>query len=278
MRDIQTVKVDMNMPYCDIYINAAQYDTLRTIQFELYQNGEQIDAPDLPVKTYIFNGYDTVCYDCDVVDGVIKMGIDDEFTQYSGKFDYRLVAISGEEIELEICGFIYVYKSLVEFTGLSGSVEDAQKDAIFAESYNQGGTDTRTGEDTDNAAYYYGLVSDNAICICYRGEIGFGDLPVVFKDTNVMYTIVNAFTSDSTFTDGGDIRYPARTKVVYNGSTWDCLQGGGVVGVKGQEEVMYRNENVNITKDNIALPYGVNIAITDTMPDSCDYWLCPIEE
>ena len=192
-------------------------------------------------------------------------------------------------------------------TEIDIDIDEEIAKVTWAESYVHGDTGTRPDENVDNAKYYKDKTRENAQCICDMGEITFKELKSVDKQHHYMYTIVDEFTSDKTFLDGGNITYPPRTKVVYyspdvpnddlafedgdlviteveedNLTTerqvdglWVCMQGEGVISLKGSYDQAYHYDNVEITKESVGLPNGVNIAISSNQPSQCDYWLCP---
>lgn len=145
----------------------------------------------------------------------------------------------------------------------AASAIDAANSAIESESYAHGGTGTRTGEDADNAKYYYEQtkqVSQSLNGIIPQGTVAFADLPTSGMQYGDMYNISDAFTSDGRFNDGGGVYYGAGNNVIWvSGDKWDVTAGSCVTGVKGDKETTYRQGNVNITPENIgALPEDGN--------------------
>ena len=129
----------------------------------------------------------------------------------------------------------------------------------WSKSYAIGEGGKRAGEATDNAKYYY----EQAMRIAQglegsllpMGTITFDKLATVTKSPGYMYNISNAFTSDSTFKDGGGIYYGAGNNVYYTvDKYWDVMASTGVTGIKGNNEVTYRLGNVEITPNNLKLP------------------------
>ena len=135
------------------------------------------------------------------------------------------------------------------------SATDASNSATEAESYAHGGTGTRTGEDADNAKYYYEQtkqVSQSLNGIIPQGTVAFADLPTSGMQYGDMYNISDEFVSDERFNDGGGVYYGAGNNVIWvSGDKWDVTAGSGVTGVKGNKETTYRQGNVNITPANI---------------------------
>lgn len=127
--------------------------------------------------------------------------------------------------------------------------------AKIARSYAVGDTDYRTGENVDNAKYYYQQtkqISEGLGGLIPMGTIAFADLYSQIKVAGYMFNISDEFVSDNTFKDGGDISYPAGTNVYYTADGyWDCLAGSLLSGIKGNAETDYRKGFVNITPENI---------------------------
>ena len=129
--------------------------------------------------------------------------------------------------------------------------------STMSKSYAVGGTGSREEEDTDNAKYYYDQakrIAQGVNGIVPMGTITFEELPTGDVVNNAMYNISNAFTSDERFNDGGGVYYGAGNNVVWTASgKWDVTAASGVTGIKGENEIDYRQGNVNITRDNIGL-------------------------
>ena len=138
---------------------------------------------------------------------------------------------------------------------IAGCEENCTLNAKAARSYAVGDTDYRTGENTDNAKYYYQQVkqiSEGLGGIIPMGTISFEELTSQTKESGYMFNISDEFESDNTFKDGGGIKYPAGTNVYYTADGyWDCLAGSLISGIKGNAESEYRCGFVNITPENI---------------------------
>ena len=138
---------------------------------------------------------------------------------------------------------------------IAGCEENCALNAKAARSYAVGDTDYRTGENTDNAKYYYQQVkqiSEGLGGIIPMGTISFEELTAQTKESGYMFNISDEFESDNTFKDGGGIKYPAGTNVYYTADGyWDCLAGSLISGIKGNAESEYRRGFVNITPENI---------------------------
>ncbi len=138
---------------------------------------------------------------------------------------------------------------------IAGCEENCALNAKAARSYAVGDTDYRTGENTDNAKYYYQQVkqiSEGLGGIIPMGTISFEKLTAQTKESGYMFNISDEFESDNTFKDGGGIKYPAGTNVYYTADGyWDCLAGSLISGIKGNAESEYRRGFVNITPENI---------------------------
>lgn len=133
--------------------------------------------------------------------------------------------------------------------------ENSELNAKIARSYAVGDTDHRVGENVDNAKYYYQQakqISEGLGGLIPMGTIAFADLHLQTKVAGYMFNISDEFVSDSTFKDGGDIRYPTGTNVYYTADGyWDCLSGSLLSGIKGNAETEYRKGFVNITPEDI---------------------------
>ena len=133
--------------------------------------------------------------------------------------------------------------------------ENSELNAKIARSYAVGDTDHRVGENVDNAKYYYQQakqISEGLGGLIPMGTIAFDDLHLQTKVAGYMFNISDEFVSDSTFKDGGDIRYPTGTNVYYTADGyWDCLSGSLLSGIKGNAETEYRQGFVNITPEDI---------------------------
>lgn len=86
------------------------------------------------------------------------------------------------------------------------------------------------------------------------GTITFSQLPTTDINIGWMYNISDSFTTDSRFEEGAGVEVAAGAEVYYTANgKWSVLPGSTVVGVKGDNELTYRQGNVNITKGNIGL-------------------------
>ena len=115
-------------------------------------------------------------------------------------------------------------------TNAKTSETNALTDANRAQSYTVGGTGTRTGEDTDNAKYYYEKVAEVAEGIIGGfipvGTITFAELATAEKVTGYVYNINDDFVTTDDFRDGAGKSYTAGTNVYYTANgEWDCLGG-----------------------------------------------------
>lgn len=128
--------------------------------------------------------------------------------------------------------------------------------AKIARSYAVGDTDYRESENVDNAKYYYQQVKQISGgiggALMPMGTIAFSELAIQSKVSGYMFNISDEFTSDESFKDGGNLRYPPGTNVYYTSDGyWDCLAGSLLSGIKGNAETEYRSGYVNITSEDI---------------------------
>ncbi len=150
-----------------------------------------------------------------------------------------------------------------------GKAEAVAASATKAESYAVGGTGSREGEDTDNAAYYYrqakSISESFAGALRPIGTVAFASLPALTTATSGdMYNISDEFTTTADFKEGAGNVVPAGANVYKTSDgKWDVLAGTPVTGVKGAKEASYRRGNVNITAANIGLGNVDNTADAD---------------
>ena len=136
--------------------------------------------------------------------------------------------------------------------------------ATIARSYTNGDTNTREGEITDCARYYYEQLKQISEglngALLPMGTIPFAQLINQTKVSGYMYNISDDFISDTTFKDGGNITYPAGTNIYYTADGfWDCLTASLLYGIKGNAETAFRKGFVNITPENIGTYSKVEI-------------------
>lgn len=152
--------------------------------------------------------------------------------------------------------------------------DSIKESALLARSYAIGDTDTREGEKTDSAKYYYEQskqISEGLNgALLPMGTIPFSQLVNQIKATGFMYNISDDFVSNDTFKDGGDITYPAGTNVYYTADGfWDCLTASLLYGVKGNAETAFRKGFVNLTPEDIGTYSKTEIdAIIQTLQET----------
>ncbi|MEY8391854.1 BppU family phage baseplate upper protein [Lachnospiraceae bacterium 45-W7] len=141
----------------------------------------------------------------------------------------------------------------------STKAQEASDSATRSKSYAVGGTNTRTGENTDNSKYYYEqskrIAESFAGALRPMGTVTFSALPALSSaDEGDMYNISNQFTTTTSFEEGSGNIIPAGSNIykTANGK-WDVLAGSPVTGVKGNAESSYKKGNVNITPASIGL-------------------------
>lgn len=138
-----------------------------------------------------------------------------------------------------------------------GKAEAVAASATKAESYAVGGTGSREGEDTDNAAYYYrqakSISESFAGALRPMGTVAFASLPALTAVTaGDMYNISDEFTTTDDFKEGAGSVIPAGANIYKTSDgKWDVLAGTPVTGVKGAKEVAYRRGNVSLSAANI---------------------------
>ena len=111
---------------------------------------------------------------------------------------------------------------------------NSENSALISKSYAIGGTDIRSGEDMDNAKYYYSqakIISDSIDSSFFpMGTIEFADLQTVEKSSGYLYHISDAFFTDDSFKEGAGLSRPAGTNVFYTyDGYWSCLTNSAFV-------------------------------------------------
>lgn len=138
-----------------------------------------------------------------------------------------------------------------------GKAEAAAASATKAESYAVGGTGSREGEDTDNAAYYYrqakSISESFAGALRPIGTVAFASLPALTAVTaGDMYNISDEFTTTDDFKEGAGSVIPAGANIYKTSDgKWDVLAGTPVTGVKGAKEVAYHRGNVSLSASDV---------------------------
>lgn len=138
-----------------------------------------------------------------------------------------------------------------------GKAEAVAASATKAESYAVGGTGSREGEDTDNAAYYYrqakSISESFAGALRPMGTVAFASLPALTAVTaGDMYNISDEFTTTEDFKEGAGGIIPAGANIYKTSDgKWDVLAGTPVTGVKGAKEVAYHRGNVSLSAADV---------------------------
>jgi len=142
-------------------------------------------------------------------------------------------------------------------TEIIGKAESAADSATKAQSYAVGGTGSREGEDTDNAAYYYrqakSISESFAGALRPMGTVSFVSLPALTAVTaGDMYNISDEFTTTDDFKEGAGSVIPAGANIYKTSDgKWDVLAGTPVTGVKGAKEVAYHRGNVSLSAADV---------------------------
>ena len=138
-----------------------------------------------------------------------------------------------------------------------GKAEAVAASATKAESYAVGGTGSREGEDTDNAAYYYrqakSISESFAGAMRPMGTVAFVRLPALTAAAaGDMYNISDEFTTTDDFKEGSGSVIPAGANIYKTSDgKWDVLAGTPVTGVKGAKEVAYHRGNVSLSAADV---------------------------
>lgn len=272
------------------HIFANQYDEGRIARISITENDVVKDLTGLQaVFTMAKPDGTKVLNTCEIEDNKVIVVITIQMTAYSGESPYQITLQRGDVTISTVCGSILVEPAAVPNDAIPSGDEMSILNTVMqytteARSWTKGDTDTRPGEESDNAYYYYDQTRrlfNGVDGVTPMGSIFFSELATVTRQKGFMYNIKDDFVSTAEFNDGGGERYPAGTNIVYvvdegNVGKWDALAGVNVVGVKGANEQHYRVGEVNITKGDIGLADGINVVCQDDEPtDGEDVWIQP---
>lgn len=210
----------------------------------------------------IDNGFAEVDYDTGEI-----IGINDSAILSTMIFCVDVVETAIENSEFESTyEFDRLNQLLIDATAEYDEVINASKSwsnksesyAETAKSWAVGGTDSRTGEDTNNSQYWADQAWDYASLsgvhksdaaksaesakgyldtiesivdglengFIPMGTISFSELATANKATGYVYNISDNFTTDDTFREGSGKLYTAGTNVYYTADNkWDCFAG-----------------------------------------------------
>lgn len=115
---------------------------------------------------------------------------------------------------------------------LQDYADAAAASALLAESWAVGDTDSRTGENSNNAKYWANIAKSYADSfsggVTFIASIPFANLPATGMNPGWMYNITDAFVTTSAFQEGAGIKAPAGTNIIYNtNNKWDLLAAPG---------------------------------------------------
>ncbi len=283
MQGIQSISVDVmdSRIFSDIVV--PQYDHSTTLRITVTKYGEPlVISPMGAMFTMRKPDGHTIINNCIVSNSVVTITTTTQMTVLPGKIPFQLVLFSGTNVISTINGDLTVIQAVdqqdVTSTDEFTILQQIAYYGSLAKSYAVGDTGIRTGEDTDNAKYYYQLSRNTTTGLVPKGTVTFAQLQALSSPTvNDLYNVSDAFTSTSAFKDGSGISYPAGSDVYYTqDGKWDVLGGQTVTGVKGSAEGNYRKGDVNVTKANIGLPNGVNVVRSTMQPSStANIWVRP---
>ena len=282
MTGIQALSVDVMDSRIFQDVTVTQYDSTSTLRITVTKYGEPLTiTPMGAMFTMRKPDGRTIINSGTVLNNVVTVAITKQMTVLTGRIPFQLVLFSGTNVISTINGDLVVVKgssqedveSIDEFTIL----QQISYYSSLAKSYAVGDSGVRTGEDTDNAKYYYELSRNTATGLKPMGTVTFAQLIALTPSVNDLYNVSDAFTSTSAFKDGSGVSYPAGTNVYYTSDNkWDVMVGQSVIGIKGSAESTYRKGNVEITKANIGLGNGINVVKSTTQPASpVDIWVRP---
>jgi hypothetical protein len=267
--------------FSDIVV--PQYDHSTTLRITVTKYGEPlVISPMGAMFTMRKPDGHTIINNCIVSNSVVTITTTTQMTVLPGKIPFQLVLFSGTNVISTINGDLTVIQAVdqqdVTSTDEFTILQQIAYYGSLAKSYAVGDTGIRTGEDTDNAKYYYQLSRNTTTGLVPKGTVTFAQLQALSSPTvNDLYNVSDAFTSTSAFKDGSGISYPAGSDVYYTqDGKWDVLGGQTGTGVKGSAEGNYRKGDVNVTKANIGLPNGVNVVRSTMQPSStANIWVRP---
>lgn len=135
--------------------------------------------------------------------------------------------------------------------------DSALEYATKSQSYAVGGTNSREGENSDNAKYYYEQSRDISEGLKGglqpHGTVAFANLPNLSDvETGWMYNISDEFTTTVDFKEGAGNVVPAGANIYKTSDgKWDVLAGTPVTGVKGAKEAACRRGNVSLSAADV---------------------------
>lgn len=274
MDNVQKISIDiMNNKYSD-YIYAKQYDRNRVVNFTITENGKKksLDGTfcTFLMKGKQYTSYETLTKNQDV----FKLIVTSKETREAGKIPYQLLLTSGQIEIIDgqihwleegtiigtVTGYVLVEPCVIDKDELedqydegiidqlfaaiaaTGDVvaeaeelcEKADKDAVKSQSYAIGGTESRTGEDTDNSKYYSEVSKSYAIG---GTTIPHGDKPDTQDNAKYFYEQTEALKDQYIVTETIELRTTgqATEKVgVWNVTTRECEVA--LQGIKAEED------------------------------------------
>lgn len=293
MENIQEISLDVMNNHNYDMLFANQYDIGREFHIYVTKDNEPLDLTGLSA-TFLLKKPDgtKVVNVVDIIDNeYASVTITEQMTTRSGKLPFQLCLQEGEDFILyTIKGYLLVESAAVQDGDVDSHDESSLLNQVIVnrelaedakDEAEQAATDIITMAQSASGVYVSGCI--------YQGDKTFAELEAIPTSSRVagfMYRITEPFTSNEHFKDGGGKQYDEGTKVYtiveFQGGQpvyyWDCLDAGGVFGVKGDAEHTYRRGNVNLTKANIGLAKGVNVVYRDDYPDDGEeVWFEPYE-
>lgn len=135
----------------------------------------------------------------------------------------------------------------------------------------------------ENAKKYMNSAQNDALKINNRlnemvsayspmGTITFAELQTLKENGNIdvghLYNISDDFVTNSDFKEGAGVAHNAGTNVYLTATgKLDCLVGMSVVGVKGDNEEVYRTGNINLSAENVGAIPTTDIVSVDEMKE-----------
>ncbi len=176
----QRIRLDMIPTAINPTVNVSQYDVgLRTLQFELFAGSRRVDVPEEAIV--LLNGSKpdgtVFSYACTYSGNVVTSDVQEQMTVVHGTVECELriqlgnstIATTNFNLRVKESPYDSAKPSESELEGIQAIIDagveeatnialtaaqNATASATEAQSYAVGGTNTRTGEDTDNAKYY----------------------------------------------------------------------------------------------------------------------------
>lgn len=228
MENVQKITLDIMNNHSHEYLFANQDDIGRMVEITVAENNVPMSLNGVSAVLSLRkpNG-EVVIDDCTITNNKVTFPIRRAMTDVPGKGYYN-ITLSKDDVYISTIRGDYLVEPIaigeeapdVESSLLERMIDQANR----AQSYTEGGTGTRPGEDTDNAQWYYEALAQQYAGkdgVIPMGSVTFAGLNQAVKTVGHLYNVTDCFVSNSDFIDGGGHHYPAGTNVL-------CVNVGGV--------------------------------------------------